>query len=118
MASIYYDGTCGFCLATVRRVEPMLARRGFRLVPLQSPGTARLLGVSEDRLLDEMRVRRDDGSVVGGSSSGRRDRPANLVGVAAVRVEPPARCDDSDASGLQVGRAQPLLHQRRVRGSA
>ena len=69
MASIYYDGTCGFCLATVRRVEPMLARRGFRLVPLQSPGTARLLGVSEDRLLDEMRVRLDDGSVFGGAAA-------------------------------------------------
>jgi predicted DCC family thiol-disulfide oxidoreductase YuxK len=69
MESIFYDGTCRFCLATVRRFEPLLARRGFTLVTLQSPGAARLLGVSEDRLLDEMRVRLDDGSVFGGAAA-------------------------------------------------
>ena len=69
MAAIYYDDECRFCRGMLRRFGRTLARRRFTFVPLQSPGAARVLGVSDDRLLDEMRVRLDDGAVFGGASA-------------------------------------------------
>ena len=69
MAAIYYDDECRFCRDMLRRFGRTLARRLFTFVPLQSPGAARVLGVSEEHLLDEMRVRFDDGAVVGGASA-------------------------------------------------
>ena len=69
MAAIYYDDECGVCRSILQRFGRTLARRGFTFVPLQSPGAARVLGVSEDHLLDEMRVRSDDGAVFGGASA-------------------------------------------------
>ena len=67
MAAIYYDDECRFCRDMLRRFGRTLARRLFTFVPLQSPGAARVLGVSEEHLLDEMRVRFDDGAVFGGA---------------------------------------------------
>ena len=69
MDRVYYDADCGFCLAIVRRCERMLLRRRLVLVPLQSPGAARLLGVSDDDLLTEMRLRLADGTVFGGAAA-------------------------------------------------
>ena len=69
MAAIYYDDDCRFCRAMLLRFGRTLARRRFTFVPLQSPGAARLLGVSDEHLLDEMRVRLDDGEVCGGASA-------------------------------------------------
>jgi predicted DCC family thiol-disulfide oxidoreductase YuxK len=69
MEAIYFDGECRFCRATLRRFERVLVRRGFTFVPLQSAGAARLLGVSDEHLLDEMRLRLADGSVLGGATA-------------------------------------------------
>lgn len=69
MAAIYYDDECGVCRGMLRRFGRTLARRRFTFVPLQTPGAARLLGVSDEHLLDEMRVRLDDGAVFGGASA-------------------------------------------------
>ena len=69
MAAIYYDDECRFCRDMLRRFGRTLVRRRFTFVPLQSPGAAALLGVSAEHLLDEMRVRLDDGSVHGGASA-------------------------------------------------
>jgi len=69
MAAIYYDDECRFCRDMLRRFGRTLARRKFTFVPLQSRGAAIVLGVSEDHLLDEMRVRLDDGAVLGGASA-------------------------------------------------
>ena len=69
MAAIYYDDECRFCRDMLRRFGRTLARRGFTFVPLQAPGAAQLLGVADERLLDEMRVRLDDGVVFGGASA-------------------------------------------------
>ena len=68
-ASLFYDAECSFCVGTVRRFERVLTRRRVRLLPLQAPGTGALLGVSDHALLDEMRVRRDDGAVLGGADA-------------------------------------------------
>jgi predicted DCC family thiol-disulfide oxidoreductase YuxK len=69
MAAIYYDDECGVCRGMLQRFGRTLARRRFTFVPLQAPGAARLLGVCEEHLLDEMRVRLEDGAVFGGASA-------------------------------------------------
>jgi predicted DCC family thiol-disulfide oxidoreductase YuxK len=68
-AGVFYDAECEFCVNTVRRVEQGLVRRGFELLPLQTPGAAAALGVSEHELLDEMRLRLQDGRVFGGAEA-------------------------------------------------
>ena len=69
MTAIYYDDECQFCRGMLRRFGRTLARRRFIFVPLQAPGAARLLSVSDEHLLDEMRVRLDNGAVFGGASA-------------------------------------------------
>ncbi len=69
MAAIYYDDECRLCRSMLRRFGRTLARRRFTFVPLQSPGAARVLGVADEHLLDEMRVRLDDGAVFGGAAA-------------------------------------------------
>ena len=69
MAAIYYDDECRFCRDMLRRFGRTLAHRRFTFVPLQSPGAARVLGVSDEHLMDEMRVRLDNGAVFGGASA-------------------------------------------------
>jgi predicted DCC family thiol-disulfide oxidoreductase YuxK len=101
MAAIYYDDECRFCRDMLRRFGRTLARRRFTFVPLQSPGAARVLGVSEEHLLDEMRVRFDDGAVFGGAAA--------LVAM--------ARCDARSGCGVSLDCAQSSLHERGVRGA-
>lgn len=69
MAAIYYDDHCQFCRGMLHRFGRTLARRRFTFVPLQSPDAARVLGVSDEHLLDEMRVCLDNGAVLGGASA-------------------------------------------------
>jgi predicted DCC family thiol-disulfide oxidoreductase YuxK len=57
-AEVYYDAECSFCVGTARLVERALTRRQIRLLPLQTLGT-----------FDEMRLRLEDGSVVGGADA-------------------------------------------------
>jgi hypothetical protein len=44
----------------------IFARRGFEWVPLQTPGAAKRLGISEAALLDEMKLLLPDNHVLGG----------------------------------------------------
>lgn len=68
-ATIYYDGDCRLCAGTARRLERPLRRRHLALMPLQTTGAAAILGVGEEQLLDEVRLRLDDGSVLGGANA-------------------------------------------------
>ena len=68
-ADVFYDAGCSLCTRAARRFEHLLDRHAFRLVPLQAPGASALLGVREDHLLDEMRVRLRDGRVFGGADA-------------------------------------------------
>jgi predicted DCC family thiol-disulfide oxidoreductase YuxK len=63
---IFYDAVCGVCTAGRRRTGRLFESRGFRWVPLQTPGTAERLGVSENELWTEMRLQIADGRVLGG----------------------------------------------------
>jgi predicted DCC family thiol-disulfide oxidoreductase YuxK len=68
-AEVFYDADCRFCVETARRFERVLAARRVRLLPLQMSETSLLLGVPEARLFDEMRLRREDGTVLGGADA-------------------------------------------------
>ncbi len=69
VGSIYYDADCSFCTASVRRVERLLARHRFDVIPLQTPGASQRLGVPDDRLLDEIKLRLPSGKVYGGAAA-------------------------------------------------
>jgi predicted DCC family thiol-disulfide oxidoreductase YuxK len=66
---VFYDGDCQFCLAWVRRTEPILGPRGFAFVPLQTPGVPGLLQLREDPVLSEMRVLLRTGESFGGADA-------------------------------------------------
>ena len=68
-AGVFYDADCGFCVTAARRFERVLARRRLELVPLQTPDAGARLGVRDDRLLDEMRLRLQNGTVFGGADA-------------------------------------------------
>lgn len=63
---VFYDGGCRFCVAGMRRWSGLFARRGFVWIPLQTPGTAARLGVTEVELLEEMWLLRTDRRTCGG----------------------------------------------------
>jgi len=66
---VFYDAECRFCVAGRTRWGPLLERRGFVWVPLQTPGAAGRLGVTEERLFAEMWLKLADGRVVSGVNS-------------------------------------------------
>lgn len=66
---MFYDGECRFCCGSVRRVEGVLTRRGFRLCPLQSSEAALHLGQSAGRDLREMRLLTREGLHLGGGDA-------------------------------------------------
>jgi predicted DCC family thiol-disulfide oxidoreductase YuxK len=66
---VFYDAECRICVAGATRLGGVLARRDIELVPLQSTGAAALLGVREDDLLVEMRLRLRDGTVLAGAAA-------------------------------------------------
>jgi predicted DCC family thiol-disulfide oxidoreductase YuxK len=63
---IFFDGTCGLCTASYRRFGPMTERRGFRWSALQEPHARELLRLAEGELPGEMKLRRPDGTILGG----------------------------------------------------
>lgn len=70
---VVYDGACGVCSGLARRFRRVLARRGFALVPIQSPWMSSRLrfsyGIPLEKLLDEMRVLTADGRALGGADA-------------------------------------------------
>jgi len=69
VATVFYDADCQICVGTVRRFRRVLARRDFEMAPLQAPGVSVLLGVPDEQMLTEMRLRLRDGTVVGGADA-------------------------------------------------
>lgn len=63
---VFYDAECRFCVAAMKRWGALFARRGFQWLPLQTPGTAARLGVSEIQLLEAMWLQLADGRVASG----------------------------------------------------
>jgi predicted DCC family thiol-disulfide oxidoreductase YuxK len=68
-AWVLYDADCGACIRLARRFENVLARRGFELLPLQTPWVRERLGFSDAQLLAEMRLLFADGKTFGGADA-------------------------------------------------
>ncbi len=66
---LLYDGDCGFCTRTARQAERLIARRGFAILPLQTPWVRERLGLNQDELLREMIVLRRDNRRFGGADA-------------------------------------------------
>ena len=64
-----YDANCDFCSRLARRFQPLLARRHFELLPLQTPWARARLGLEDPRLLAEMRLLLPDGTSFGGADA-------------------------------------------------
>jgi predicted DCC family thiol-disulfide oxidoreductase YuxK len=63
---VFYDAECCFCVAGMKRWGGVFARRGFVWLPLQTPGAAARLGVTEEQLLQKMWLQFAGGRVVSG----------------------------------------------------
>jgi predicted DCC family thiol-disulfide oxidoreductase YuxK len=68
---VFYDAECRFCVAGRRRWGGLFERRGFVWLPLQTPGTAARLGITEAQLRAEMWLLRADGRAFSGVGAWR-----------------------------------------------
>jgi len=63
---LFFDAECSFCTRFVRRLAPVLKRRGLATAPLQDPRVGALLGMTRKDLLRELRFVLSDGYQYGG----------------------------------------------------
>ncbi|HTX22929.1 MAG TPA: DUF393 domain-containing protein [Candidatus Aquilonibacter sp.] len=68
-AWIFYDGDCQFCTATAARFAPILGRRHFNLMSLQTPWVQQRLGLNPGEPLTEMKLLAEDGRIFGGADA-------------------------------------------------
>jgi predicted DCC family thiol-disulfide oxidoreductase YuxK len=66
---LFFDAECGFCTRLGRWLEPILARRGFAVAPLQDPRVGALLGMPRQELLRELRFLHADSRYCGGANA-------------------------------------------------
>jgi predicted DCC family thiol-disulfide oxidoreductase YuxK len=66
---VCYDAECALCVRWAERLRAVLERRGFRLLPLQSPAVRAALPVPESEWLAEMRVITRGGDIFGGADA-------------------------------------------------
>jgi predicted DCC family thiol-disulfide oxidoreductase YuxK len=66
--TVFYDGECGFCRASLRRFSAPFKRAGFEFVPYQenTPGTHPFAPEEFER---EMKLKRGDGRWFGGADA-------------------------------------------------
>lgn len=67
--AVFYDADCRHCRRLATLVRPGLARRRINVVPLQSEGAADLLGVTDNLLLEELRMITPRGERVAGADA-------------------------------------------------
>jgi predicted DCC family thiol-disulfide oxidoreductase YuxK len=63
---VFFDAECPLCMRNAKRFSGLFERRGFQWLPLQIPGTAQRLNISETELRTEMKLLRADGRLLGG----------------------------------------------------
>lgn len=66
---VFYDAQCPWCLRFAGWFQNGLARRGFALLPLQTPWVRARLGLTEVELLAEIRFLQVDGKTFGGAEA-------------------------------------------------
>lgn len=65
---VLYDGDCGVCSRWVTRSQPLLARLGLAIAPLQSFWVDKATGLPQDVLLTDIRLLLNDGTLVSGAN--------------------------------------------------
>jgi predicted DCC family thiol-disulfide oxidoreductase YuxK len=66
---ILYDGECGLCLGSVRRIRGVFEPRGFAFLPLQTSWIRAAFALPEQELLGEMRLLMRNGEKFGGADA-------------------------------------------------
>lgn len=66
---VFYDAGCSWCTRSAARLNRLLERRGFHLLPLQTPGTSDRLGVTTDVLYARMHLLMADGRRFAGADA-------------------------------------------------
>lgn len=66
---ILYDGGCGFCFRWVHFWKKVVGRRGFALKDLQSASADGSLEISQENLLDDIRVLTRTGKLESGANA-------------------------------------------------
>lgn len=66
---VFFDADCRFCSAVARRFRGVLARRGFRTVPLQSDAAKARFGLRPGEIPGEMKLATASGEVFGGAEA-------------------------------------------------
>lgn len=66
---VFYDANCALCARSAARSNGLLVRLGFRLLPLQKPGTAERLGVTPEVLMARMHLLTADGRSFAGADA-------------------------------------------------
>lgn len=66
---VFFDAQCAICAAGMRRLSPLFARRGFRWLPMQTPGTAQRLCVTDAELHAEMILLTPNGKLIRGADT-------------------------------------------------
>lgn len=64
---VLYDGDCGFCSRWVPFWEKTLAKRGFRIAPLQADWVADKFNLTENELTADFRLLLADGEKLAGA---------------------------------------------------
>lgn len=64
-----YDQECPFCTRSARRIEALIARRGYAIIPLQTPWVRERLGLRAGDPLREMVVLTTDDRRFGGADA-------------------------------------------------
>ena len=67
--TLFFDGACGMCTRAVYRITRLDRTGGLRIEPLQTPGTAELLGIPPDQVLDAARWLDAAGAVYTGAEA-------------------------------------------------
>ncbi|GJM25169.1 MAG: hypothetical protein DHS20C16_15840 [Phycisphaerae bacterium] len=68
---LLYDESCGFCDRWVHFWKPVLAKRGFKVQPLQSEFAKTHVSLPDDAMLSEFRLLVADGQLVEGANAYR-----------------------------------------------
>ena len=66
---LFFDADCRFCTRIARCIAPILERRGLALAPLQDRRVGALLGLSQSKLLHELRFVLSDGRQSSGADA-------------------------------------------------
>ena len=69
MGCLFYDAECRICSGGAQRFAAFLTRHGFRLAPLQTPGTPERLHVTAAALLTRIHLLTTDGRVLTGADA-------------------------------------------------